>query len=46
MKEKIEPMFHIIELARKTMEECGVEIKVVPIRGGTDGSLFHPLFHH
>jgi tripeptide aminopeptidase len=38
MKEKIEPMFHIIELARKAMKECGVEIKVVPIRGGTDGS--------
>ena len=38
MKEKIEPMFHIIELARKAMAECGVEIKVVPIRGGTDGS--------
>jgi tripeptide aminopeptidase len=38
MKEKVEPVFHIIELARKAMIECGIEPKVVPIRGGTDGS--------
>jgi tripeptide aminopeptidase len=38
MKEKIEPVFHIIELARKAMVECGIELKVIPIRGGTDGS--------
>ncbi|HEX3009390.1 MAG TPA: peptidase T, partial [Bacteroidales bacterium] len=38
MKEKIEPVFHIIELARNAMKECGVNTKVIPIRGGTDGA--------
>ena len=38
MKEKIEPVFHIVELARKALTESGIEPKVIPIRGGTDGS--------
>ena len=38
MREKIEPMMHIIELARKAMEEAGVTPEVRPIRGGTDGA--------
>ncbi len=38
MKEKIEPVFHIISLAKQAMEQCGVEPRVIPIRGGTDGS--------
>lgn len=38
MKEKIEPVFHIIELAKNAMNACGVETKVIPIRGGTDGA--------
>lgn len=38
MKEKIEPVFHIISLAQQAMEQCGVEPRVIPIRGGTDGS--------
>lgn len=38
MKERIEPVFHIVDLARKAMDACGVVSKVVPIRGGTDGS--------
>lgn len=38
MKEKIQPQFHIIELAQKAFTECGVTPKVIPIRGGTDGS--------
>lgn len=38
MKEKIEPVFYIVELARKAMSECGIESCVIPIRGGTDGS--------
>jgi tripeptide aminopeptidase len=38
MKEKIEPVFHIIDLAKEAMEQCGVETRVIPIRGGTDGS--------
>lgn len=38
MKEKVQPVFHIIELAQQAMAECGVEPRVIPIRGGTDGS--------
>jgi len=38
MKEKIEPMFHIVELAKKAMIESGIEPRIIPIRGGTDGS--------
>jgi len=38
MREKVEEVFHIVEIARKAMELVGVEPKVVPIRGGTDGS--------
>lgn len=38
MREKIEPVFHIVELAQKAMNESGVFPKILPIRGGTDGS--------
>jgi tripeptide aminopeptidase len=38
MKEKIEPVFHIIELARNAFVEVGIETRIIPIRGGTDGS--------
>lgn len=38
MREKIEPVMHIIEVAEKAMREAGVEPKVQPIRGGTDGA--------
>ncbi len=38
MREKIEPVMHIIEIAEKAMCEAGVEPKVQPIRGGTDGA--------
>lgn len=38
MKEKIEPVFHIIELAQQAIIESGITPKVIPIRGGTDGS--------
>ncbi|MEG0584471.1 MAG: M20/M25/M40 family metallo-hydrolase, partial [Cetobacterium sp.] len=38
MKEKIEPVYHIIELAKKSMEDVGVVPKIKPIRGGTDGA--------
>lgn len=38
MKEKIEPVMHIIELAEDAMREAGVEPRVQPIRGGTDGA--------
>ncbi|QDY41668.1 peptidase T [Candidatus Pantoea soli] len=38
MREKVEPHPHIIELALQAMRDCGIEPKVKPIRGGTDGS--------
>lgn len=38
MKEKVEPHYHIVEKAIKAMQQCGVEAKVKPIRGGTDGA--------
>ena len=38
MKEKIEPNMFIIDRAKKAMSDCGVEPKIVPIRGGTDGA--------
>ena len=38
MREKIEPIMHIIELAKSAMLEAGVTPQVKPIRGGTDGA--------
>jgi len=38
MREKIEPVFHIVEIARKAIEDVGIEVKNIPVRGGTDGS--------
>ncbi|HWQ80846.1 MAG TPA: peptidase T [Ignavibacteria bacterium] len=38
MREKVEPVYHIVEIAEKAMVELGIEPKVVPIRGGTDGA--------
>lgn len=38
MKEKIEPVMHIIELAKKAMKELGITPLIKPIRGGTDGA--------
>ena len=38
MKEKIEPCLFLIESAKRAMEQLGIEPKVVPIRGGTDGA--------
>lgn len=38
MREKIEPVMHIIDLAFKAMEEAGVKPHVKAIRGGTDGA--------
>lgn len=38
MKEKIEPVMHIVEVAKKAMEDANVVPKIKPIRGGTDGS--------
>jgi len=38
MREKIEPVMHIIDLANEAMLQVGVTPLVKPIRGGTDGS--------
>ena len=38
MREKIEPVMHVIDLAKQAMENVGVTPKVQPIRGGTDGA--------
>ncbi|MFK8269741.1 peptidase T [Capnocytophaga stomatis] len=38
MREKIEPVFHIVEVAEKAMKELGITPIIKPIRGGTDGS--------
>jgi tripeptide aminopeptidase len=38
MREKIEPVMHIIDLAFEAMNQVGVTPNVKPIRGGTDGA--------
>ncbi|MCK8623540.1 peptidase T [Prevotella sp. E13-27] len=38
MKEMVDPQRHVIDLVMKAMKEAGVEPKVKPIRGGTDGA--------
>ncbi len=38
MREKIEPVMYIIDIAKKAIELAGVTPKVQPIRGGTDGA--------
>lgn len=38
MREKIEPVFHIVEAARDAMLSLGIQPIIVPVRGGTDGS--------
>ncbi|MEW8973081.1 MAG: peptidase T [Tissierellaceae bacterium] len=38
MREKIEPHMDIIELAKRSMEDLGIEPIIQPIRGGTDGA--------
>lgn len=38
MREMVEPKMFIIELAKSAMHQAGVEPRVKPIRGGTDGA--------
>lgn len=38
MKEMIIPHMHIVDNAKDAMKKCGVEPKIVAIRGGTDGA--------
>ena len=38
MREQVEPHYFVVEKAMKAMEMAGVQPKVQPIRGGTDGA--------
>lgn len=38
MKEMVEPHIHLIENAKKAMEQLDITPNIVPIRGGTDGA--------
>ena len=38
MKEKVEPVMHVIDYAYRAMEAVGVKPNIKPIRGGTDGA--------
>ena len=38
MKEKLEPLKYIIDVAKQAMTDLGIKPLVVPIRGGTNGS--------
>ena len=38
MKEKIEPVKHIVDIAEEAMKQAGIEPIIKPIRGGTDGA--------
>ncbi|MFY7730665.1 MAG: peptidase T [Flavobacterium sp.] len=38
MREKVEPVFHIVKIAEKAMKKVGIKPIIKPIRGGTDGS--------
>ena len=38
MREKVEPVMHIVDLAFEAMKAVGVTPNVKPIRGGTDGA--------
>ena len=38
MKDKIEPVKEIVDIAYRAMKNLDIEPKVSPIRGGTDGS--------
>jgi len=38
MREKVEPVYHVVQTAIEAMEKVGIKPKVRPIRGGTDGA--------
>ncbi|MBS0877625.1 MULTISPECIES: peptidase T [unclassified Tatumella] len=39
MREKIEAQPQVISLALQAMKQCGIEPKIKPVRGGTDGAV-------
>src|SRR5699024_8729449 len=38
MREKVEPVMHIVEIAESAMKAVSVKPDIKPIRGGTDGA--------
>jgi tripeptide aminopeptidase len=38
MKEKVEPVMHIVDIAEEAMKRLNIKPLIKPIRGGTDGS--------
>lgn len=38
MKEQIDPVYHVVDIAIKAMEQAGVSPRIQAIRGGTDGA--------
>lgn len=38
MREKIEPVYYVIDIAKQAMQDVDVKPQIVPIRGGTDGA--------
>ena len=38
MREKIEPVPHVVDLVVEAMKQCGIPARVKAIRGGTDGA--------
>ena len=38
MKEKVEPVMHIVDIAEEAMKQLGITPLIKAIRGGTDGS--------
>ncbi|MBE9548678.1 MAG: peptidase T [Proteobacteria bacterium] len=38
MREKLEPMMHIVDIAEQAMKDLGIKPRIQAIRGGTDGS--------
>ena len=38
MREKIEPVRYVVDIARQAMTDVGVKPLVLPVRGGTDGA--------
>ena len=38
MREKLEPVYHVVDIAKSAMESLNIVPIIKPIRGGTDGS--------
>lgn len=38
MREKIEPLYYIVDIAKQAMQDAEVKPSITPIRGGTDGA--------